>query len=136
VLAAADGYSYLHLVIVAGIITFAVGVRILTRGSVTAPLADPARLALCGGVALYLVGAALFVLRMIGRVEYEKLAVAVTLLALYAITGALAAWAVAAAVAALLGALCAAETETVRRVMSGQAREREASNTASERTTG
>ena len=28
VLAAADGYSYLHLLIVAGIITFAVGVRV------------------------------------------------------------------------------------------------------------
>src|SRR2546423_7166876 len=34
VLAAADGYSYLHLAIVAGIITFAVGVRILTRGAI------------------------------------------------------------------------------------------------------
>ena len=56
VLAAADGYSYLHLVIVAGIITFAVGVKVLTRDSVSAPLPDPARLALCGGVALYLVG--------------------------------------------------------------------------------
>ncbi len=49
VLAAADGYSYLHLVIVAGIIIFAVGIKVLTRGSVSAPLRDPARLALCGG---------------------------------------------------------------------------------------
>jgi low temperature requirement protein LtrA len=48
VLAAADAYSYLHLVIVAGIITFAVGVKILTRDSVTAALPGPARLALCG----------------------------------------------------------------------------------------
>ena len=31
VLAAADGYSYLHLLIVAGIITFAVGVRVLVE---------------------------------------------------------------------------------------------------------
>ena len=31
VLAAADGYSYLHLLIVAGIIMFAVGVRVLVR---------------------------------------------------------------------------------------------------------
>jgi low temperature requirement protein LtrA len=135
VLAAADGYSYLHLVIVAGIITFAVGVKVLTRDSVSAPLPDPARLALCGGVALYLLGTALFVLRMIGRVEYEKLAVAVGLLALYAIAGGIAAWAVAAAVAALLGALCAAGSEPVRRVMSRQAREREASTTATERMT-
>jgi low temperature requirement protein LtrA len=134
VLAAADGYSYLHLVIVAGIITFAVGVRILTRGSVSAPLAAPARLALCGGVALYLIGAALFVLRMIGRVEYEKPAVALGLLALYAVTGAIAAWAVAAAVAAVVCGLCVSESETARRVLSG--RGREPSSTASERMTG
>lgn len=49
VLVAADGYSYLHLVIVAGIIIFAVGVKVLTRDSVSAPLPGPARLALCGG---------------------------------------------------------------------------------------
>jgi low temperature requirement protein LtrA len=136
VLAAADGYSYLHLVIVAGIITFAVGVKVLTRDSVTAPLPDPARLALGGGVALYLLGNAAFAMRMAGRVDYEKLAVIVALLALYAVGGEIAAWAVAAAVAALLGALCAAESETMRRVMSREARAREASSTASERTTG
>ncbi|MBV9334642.1 MAG: low temperature requirement protein A [Solirubrobacterales bacterium] len=131
VLAAADAYSYLHLVIVAGIITFAVGIKVLTRDSVSAPLAAPARLALCAGVALYLLGSAAFALRMIGRVEYEKLAVAVALLALYAITGGIAAWAVAAAVAALVVALCAVESEGVHRVMSGRAGE--ASTTASER---
>jgi len=134
VLAAADGYSYLHLVIVAGIITFAVGVKVLTRDSVTAALPDPARLALCGGVALYLVGNAGFAWRMVGRLEYAKPAVAILLLALYAIGGALAAWALAAAVAALLVGLCAAETESVRRVMTE--RGREGSTTASERMTG
>ena len=102
-LAAADGYSYLHLVIVAGIITFAVGVKVLTRDSVSAPLPEPARLALCGGVALYLVGHAAFALRMVGEVEYEKLAVAAALLVLYAVGGGLAAWALAVAVAALDG---------------------------------
>ena len=119
VLAAADGYSYLHLVIVAGIITFAVGVKVLTRDSVTAPLAGPARLALCGGVALYLIGHAAFALRMVREVEYEKLGVAVALLVLYAVTGGLAAWAVAAAVAALMAALCAAETDSVGEALSG-----------------
>ena len=134
VLAAADAYSYLHLVIVAGIITFAVGIKVLTRDSVSAPLPGPARLVLCGGVALYLLGSAAFALRMIGRLEYEKLAVAAALLALYAITGAIAAWAVAAAVAALVVALCAVESDAVRRVMSGRAGE--ASSTASERMIG
>ena len=118
VLAAADGYSYLHLVLVAGIITFAVGVKFLTRDSVSAPLPDPARLALCGGVALYLVGHAAFALRMVREVEYEKLGVAVALLVLYAVTGGLAAWAVAAAVAAMMAALCAAETDTLREAVS------------------
>jgi len=56
VLAAADAYSYLHLVIVAGIIIFAVGVKSLVQGTVSAPLSDAARLALCGGVAVYLIG--------------------------------------------------------------------------------
>jgi low temperature requirement protein LtrA len=121
VLAAADGYSYLHLVIVAGIITFAVGIKVLTRGSVTAPLPDPARLALCGGVALYLVGNASFAARMAGSVEYEKLAVAAALLVLYAVGGGLPAWALAGAVAVILGGMCAAESETVRRVISPEA---------------
>jgi len=120
VLAAADGYSYLHLLIVAGIITFAVGVKVLTRGSVTAPLPDPARLALCGGVALYLAGHTAFAVRMVGEVEYEKLGVAAALLVLYAVGGGLAAWALAVAVAVLMGALCVAETDTVREAVSGR----------------
>jgi low temperature requirement protein LtrA len=123
VLAAADGYSYIHLVIVAGIITFAVGVKILTRGSVSAPLPDTARLALCGGVALYLAGHAAFVLRVVDEVEYEKLAVASALLVLYAAGGDLSAWGLAVGVAALTAALCVAEAEPVRRVIARRERE-------------
>ncbi|HUA49575.1 MAG TPA: low temperature requirement protein A [Solirubrobacteraceae bacterium] len=123
VLAAADAYSYLHLVIVAGIITFAVGVKVLTRDAVTSPLPDPARLALCGGVALYLIGTASFALRMVGKAEHEKLALAGALLLLYAVGGGLPAWALAAAVAVLLGVLCAVESEAVRRVISPAAGE-------------
>ncbi|MBV9414667.1 MAG: hypothetical protein JO363_06785, partial [Solirubrobacterales bacterium] len=66
--------------------------------------------------------------------EYAKPAVAIVLVALYAIGGAIAAWALAAAVAVLLVGLCAAETESVRRVMTD--RRREGSTTASERMTG
>jgi low temperature requirement protein LtrA len=123
VLAAADGYSYLHLLIVAGIITFAVGVKVLTRDSVSAPLPEPARLALCGGVAMYLVGHAAFALRMVGEAEYGKLAVAAGLLALYAVGGGLAAWLLAVAVAVLVGVLCVAETESVQRALSKGRRE-------------
>jgi low temperature requirement protein LtrA len=134
VLAAADAYSYLHLVIVAGIITFAVGVKVLAGGSVSASLAGPARLALCGGVALYLVGTAAFSLRLLGVAQYRQLAVAGALLVLYAVGGGLPAWVVAGAVAALLCALCAAESEDLRRVISN--RGGEASTTADERMTG
>ena len=133
-LAAADAYSYLHLVIVAGIITFAVGVKILTRDSVTASLPGPARLALCGGVALYLAGTAAFSLRLLGAVEYGQLGVGAALLALYAVGGGLPAWALTAGVAALLGGLCLAQAEAVRRVIGG--RGGEPSSTADERMTG
>src|SRR4029453_2148805 len=79
VLAAADGYSYLHLVIVAGIIVFAVGMKV-TIHDLGEPLADAARLALCGGLALYLLGNVAFRLRMVGVVGYAKLAGAVAVL--------------------------------------------------------
>ncbi|MBV9606420.1 MAG: low temperature requirement protein A [Solirubrobacterales bacterium] len=134
VLAAADAYSYLHLVIVAGIITFAVGVKTMTRGSVTVPLPGPDRLALCGGVAIYLVGTAAFALRLLGARQYGELGVAGALIVLYAFGGGLPAWVLAAAVAALLGGLCLSEAEAVRRVIGS--RGGEASRTADERMTG
>ncbi len=123
VLAAADAYSYLHLVIVAGIITFAVGIKVLTRGVVGSPLPGPARLALCGGLAIYLVGTAASALRMVRRAEYEKLVAVGVLLALYLLGGGLAAWALAGAVAVVLVGMCASEAETVRRVISHAGRE-------------
>jgi low temperature requirement protein LtrA len=110
VLAAADAYSYLHLLIVAGIITFAVGARVLASGAVGAPLAAPARLALCGGIALYLVGLVSFGLRIVGRLGYRKLVVAAAMLVLFALGGSGPRWVIAAVATLLLAALCAAET--------------------------
>jgi len=109
VLAAADAYSYLHLVLVAGIIVFAVGVKQAMHDDAE-PLADAARLALCGGVALYLLGHVAFVLRMMGTVGVEKLAAAAAVLVLFALGGALPAWVAVACVAAVVVALCAVET--------------------------
>jgi low temperature requirement protein LtrA len=104
VLAAADGYSYMHLLLVAGIIVFAVGAK-NTVGHVADPLSGAARLALCGGVALYLAGLLAFGLRMIGSVRVELgIAAAACLAAFVAGTG-LPAWAVAAMVAGVLGVL-------------------------------
>jgi low temperature requirement protein LtrA len=113
VLAAADAYSYLHLLLVAGIIVFAVGARFVVR-SAGQPLHDAARLALCGGVALYLLGHLAFRLRLVGRIGYAKLAAAAAMLLLFALGGDLPGWALAGAISILLGILCAAETHSWR----------------------
>jgi low temperature requirement protein LtrA len=111
VLAAADAYSYLHLPLVAGIIIFAVGAKLLIHDS-GEPLAGAARLALCGGVALYLVAHAAFQLRIAGERAWAKLAVAAAVLVVYAAGGDLAGWAVAAAICVVLGALCVVDART------------------------
>jgi low temperature requirement protein LtrA len=113
VLAAADGYSYLHLVLVAGIIVFAVGMRLATHHA-GAPLGEAPRLALAGGVALYLAGHAAFRLRMVRSISYEELIAAGAVLVLYALSGGLPAWSVAAAVSVVVAALCARETSRDR----------------------
>jgi low temperature requirement protein LtrA len=110
VLAAADAYSYLHLVIVAGIIVYADGVKLTVHHSATAPMHSPGRLALCGGVALYLVGLWAFRLRIAGDRRPAPLVVAAALMALYAFGGSLPAWSIAAGIAVLVGALCLFES--------------------------
>jgi low temperature requirement protein LtrA len=109
VLAAADGYSYMHLIIVAGIILFAGGVKLVVHHSVSAPMPDDGRLAMCGGAAIYLIGLAAFRLRLLGEHSVGRLLVAVALLVLYAVGGGLPAWAIGAGIAALMAALCAGE---------------------------
>jgi low temperature requirement protein LtrA len=100
VLAAADAYSYIHLVIVAGIIVFAVGAKLVIEGS------GPGGLALCGGAGIYLIGHAGFAWRMLEIVERSLVAVAIVLFALCPVADQLPGWAAAAVVAALLGGLC------------------------------
>jgi len=109
VLAAADAYSYIHLILVAGIIVFAVGVKAAIH-DVGEPLGDATRLALCAGVALYLIGHAAFVLRLLGALDYEKAAAAAAALAIYVVSAPWPAWAAVAAIAALVVALCAVQT--------------------------
>ncbi|MBV9311419.1 MAG: low temperature requirement protein A, partial [Solirubrobacterales bacterium] len=108
VLAAADGYSYIHLLIVAGIIVFVVGVNVVVHAPSEPPGAG-GRLALCGGVAVYLLAHAAFILRVVGARSFVKLAVAAALLVLYAVGGGLSGWEISALTAALLTALCIAE---------------------------
>ena len=111
VLAAADGYSYLHLLLVAGIIVFAVGVKVAIA-HVADPLGDAARLAMCGGVALYLAGHAAFRARMTRTVELSKLAAAVVVLGIFVATESAAAWVTALCIAAVLGLLTVREART------------------------
>jgi low temperature requirement protein LtrA len=87
----------------------------LSTPAAGASLPDGPRLALCGGVALYLAGHAAFRLRMVGTISYEHLAAALAILALYAFAGSLPAWSIAAATAAVIMALCAFETLQDRR---------------------
>ena len=109
VLAAADSYSYLHLVIVAGVVILAVGQKaaIATPG---APLSAAARMALCGGVALYFIGHAAFRLRLGGRLSMPDGAAIVALGLLALVAGDLAAWALCGLVATVTVALAGAMT--------------------------
>ena len=68
VLAASDAYSYLHLLLVAGIIIFAAGIKV-TIYHYGQTLAAGPRLALCGGVALYLAGHVAFRRRLGQRAQ-------------------------------------------------------------------
>jgi low temperature requirement protein LtrA len=108
VLAASDAYSYMHLVLVAGIIAFAAGARTLARHPHAALPGGP-RLALCGGVALYLLGLAAFRRRLSGAWDHWRLGAAATLLIVFAAASSLPAWAVATLTVGVLAALCAAE---------------------------
>jgi low temperature requirement protein LtrA len=78
---ARDSYSYLHLPMVAGIILFAVGVK-KTLGDVGEPLKLIPAVALCGGVAMYLVAHVLFRLRNVHSFNRHRTVVSALLLAL------------------------------------------------------
>jgi low temperature requirement protein LtrA len=78
---ALDSYSYLHLPMVAGIIFAALGIE-QTLAHVGEPLGTIPAVALCGGVALYLLGHNAFRLRYEGSVSVPRLVVAVVCLAL------------------------------------------------------
>jgi low temperature requirement protein LtrA len=114
VLAASDAYSYLHLPLIAGIIVFAVGAKLMIH-DVGEPLSEAERLALCGGVALYLVSHVAFRLRLGGGISYAKLVAVAALAVVFAAGGDLAAWGLAALVTAILAVLCAFETTLDRR---------------------
>ena len=73
---ARDGYTYLHVVMVAGVILYAVGDEIVIAHP-TSGLSHAQILAVVGGPAMYLLGHALFRLRMAGSISWKRLGGAV-----------------------------------------------------------
>jgi low temperature requirement protein LtrA len=110
---ARDAYSYLHLPMVAGIIFAALGIK-QTLSHVGEPLGTIPAVALCGGVALYLLGHNAFRLREEGSVSVPRLVVAVLCCVLIPVAKSVPSLITLAVLALLLCALAAFETATSR----------------------
>jgi low temperature requirement protein LtrA len=121
VLAAADAFSYLHLLLVAGVVILAVGEKTAVA-SATQSLPLPGRLSLCAGVALYVVGYDAFKWRLGGRPSWLSAGAIATLAVLILVTSNVAAWATCGLVAATLAAVCAARTLSATRLEQAAAR--------------
>jgi low temperature requirement protein LtrA len=106
---ARDSYSYLHLVMVAGIVLAALGLK-TTIGHFGGHLHAVPAFALLGGAALYLLGLVAFRYRHIRSVSRRKLLMAIVLLALVPVATELPALATVALANVLLWALIAYET--------------------------
>jgi low temperature requirement protein LtrA len=105
---ARDSYSYLHLPMVAGIVFFAVGMK-KTLAHVGDPLETVPAVALCGGVALYLLAHVAFRMRNMHTWSVRRVVVAGLLVALIPAAVSLPALATLALVAALSAGLIAYE---------------------------
>jgi len=77
---ARDAYSFLHFPMVAGVVLISLGLR-ATLAQVDQPLGAETSVALVGGLALYLLAHVVFRLRVTGTVNWQRLAVALVLLA-------------------------------------------------------
>jgi low temperature requirement protein LtrA len=105
---ARDGYTYLHVVMVAGIIVAAVGDELVIAHP-TDELARAEVAAVVAGPALYLLGHTLFRLRMAGSLSWKRLGGALACLALGAIGTSVPALVLATLVLGVLVAVIAAE---------------------------
>jgi low temperature requirement protein LtrA len=103
-----DSFAYLHLPLIAGIELFALGVEEVV-GHVDEELPLEAAVALCGGVALYLLAHVAFRLRTFGNVNRQRLAAALLCVACLPLGTAVSALAGLAAVTAITAALIAYE---------------------------
>ncbi len=105
---ARDSYSYIHLLMVAGIVLSALGLK-KTIGDVDDPLKTIPAVALMGGTALYLLGHVAFRWRNLHTLNRRRLATAILLIALIPLGREIAAIASVAIVAGLLCLLIAYE---------------------------
>ena len=105
---ARDGYSYLHLPMVAGIVLFAFGLKTVIS-DVDGQLATVPALGLCGGIALYLLAHVLLRLRIGGGFGRGRPVATVVLLALIPVATAVPGLVALAIVAAVCVALIAYE---------------------------
>jgi low temperature requirement protein LtrA len=106
---ARDSYSYIHLLMVAGIVLVALGLK-KTLAHVDDPLHTVPAFALLGGVAFYLLGHVAFRYRHIHTINRHRLVLAVLLFALLPVAVEIPALAILAVVDVLLWAIVVYET--------------------------
>ena len=111
---ARDGYTYLHVVMTAGIIVSAVGNELVIAHP-TDVLAGPEVVAVVAGPAIYLLAHVLFRLRMAGSVSWKRLDGAAACVAVGAIGGLVPALVVAALLVVILFAVIGSEEAAGRR---------------------
>ncbi len=105
---ARDSYSYLHLPMIAGIVLLALGAK-KTLGDVEEPLKVVPAVALCGGVALYLLAHVAFRLRNVRTFNRHRLVAAIVCLAFIPLATQVPALAALATIAVVCAALIAYE---------------------------
>ncbi len=105
---ARDGYTYLHVVLVAGVIVSAVGDEIVILHP-TERLPAAELVAVVAGPAIYLVGHALFRLRMAGSISGKRLAGAIACVVVGIVGAFIPALVVAAMIVAVLAAVITSE---------------------------
>ncbi len=105
---ARDGYSYIHLLLIAGIVLVALGLK-KTIGHADEHLHDVPAFALLGGTAVYLLGLVAFRWRHVQTLNRHRFGLAIVLLILVPVAAAIPAWLSLAVVVALVWAMIAYE---------------------------
>jgi low temperature requirement protein LtrA len=110
---ARDAYSYIHLLMVAGIIFLALGIE-LTLPNSWSPLGTIPAFALCGGVALYLAGLNAYHLRVIGTLRPIRVAAMVLAVVVFPVARSMPALVMLGLLAALLIAVISLEASAFK----------------------